>query len=141
MYMYVIYAIWMYTFRYICRQTCMSLHVYTYTSMNLCMCHTEVFSGQWSLLFMFWALVPPWLSQLSTQVYGLLLSKLTPMIFRRWSNSLPYVLYPLWVIPIQFIPCTIKTMSLIISSCNDNMHFSLNQSNWRNSLTSDNNNR
>ena len=46
-------------------------------------------------------------------------------------------LYPLWVIPIWFIPCIIKTEYLIIPSYN--MHFNKNGSNRINSLASDNN--
>ena len=45
-------------------------------------------------------------------------------IFRRWSYSLPYILYPLWVIPTWFIPCIIKTKYSIIPSYN--MHFNIN---------------
>ena len=39
-----------------------------------------------------------------TQLYMHLLSKLTFLIFRRWSYSLPHVLYPVSSIPIWFTP-------------------------------------
>ena len=103
-----------------------------YVFMDECMCHTGVFSGQQSLLFMLWVPVPKWLSQLAIQVYELLFSKSTTITCRRWSNSLPYILYPLWVIPVWFIPCIIKTKYLIPSY---NMLSNINQSNWINSLT------
>ena len=86
---------------------------------------------------MLWVPILQWQSQLSTQLYILLLSKSTSIIFRRWSYSLPYVLYPLWAIPIWFTPCIIKTKHLIPSF---NMHFTINLLNWINSLASDNNN-
>ena len=75
-------------------------------------------------------------SQLSTQLYVYILSKSTFLIFRRWSFSLPYILYPIWSISLWFTPCIIKQNILVQSS---NMHFTINQINQINSIASNNN--
>ena len=129
-------------YSYIQILVCMSTHMhkYIYRLMHVClhtyMCHTGVFSG--TIKSLVHALgtdssmpQPTINSTLYTFIEQVNFYDLQKMLLQ-----FPYVLYPLWAIPIWFTPCIIKTKHLISSF---NMHFIINQLNQINSLASDNN--
>ena len=72
-------------------------------------CHTGVFSGMIKSLVHALGTDSSMTEPTINSTLYTFIEQSTSMIFRRWSYSLPYVLYPLCIIPIWFTPCIIKT--------------------------------
>ena len=117
-FMYTQICVHLYTYIYSCSSAYIhpSMHTYMSAYIHPCLyiyihayiCHTGVFSGTIKSLVCALGANSSMTKPTSTQLYMYLLRKSTFMIFRRWSYSLPYVLYPLWFIPIWLTPCIIK---------------------------------